>query len=546
MSVRLRLLLRPALAVCLLLAGSGMRLAAQGTAPVPLDDPAYAYLDRLEELGVVDSAVMGQRPYSFREMGRLAGSVRAAAGTRQLGSRERRLVHALLARLERRVMASPHLHSLLIDEALLVVSGTNAVRRAIPPAGSGSPPEASIDPLALRRLGEPAPRGRSQWLEVLQRGEPTSWLGFRARARVEARQPRDTIVAGRHAELLVGSLRARWRNAALTVGREQLGWGPGNDGGLFIAADAPALDQVTLATERPFLLPGWLRRAGPVSATLVVANMGPSLVRSHSKLLAYKLSARPAPAIELGATFQNHYGGEGGRPSPIFHRLIDFLPIIDIFRRHNYSDSTRLLDVDSDKVIGVDARWRIDRLGGTIVSGEWLLDDFDVQRLTNTLNSAGSHALVVTVPRLGLPEWSLKLRATHMGPLTYTNYWLKQGMTTRGRLIGNELGPDVKSFDAELRWMPTSAVRVALTGRTSIYSNASYSSSYDADGRWVVRKSTSAPDELREQAIGTLTLEPTASAGLTLRAGMGRTRNVMFTGGRRHSYVADALMRWRP
>src|ERR1700716_1964493 len=77
-------------------------LAAQGTAPVPLDDPAYVYLDRLEELGVVRSAVMGQRPYSYREMGRLIAAARVAASREGPSARERALVDELLTRLEAR------------------------------------------------------------------------------------------------------------------------------------------------------------------------------------------------------------------------------------------------------------------------------------------------------------------------------------------------------------------------------------------------------------------------------------------------------------
>jgi hypothetical protein len=330
------------------------------------------------------------------------------------------------------------------------------------------------------------------------------------------------------------------------AGREQLGWGSGGRGGLFLAADAPALDQLSLASDHPFVLSGFLRHAGPVSGTLVLGALGPSAVRSDSKMLAYKLSARPASALEVGVTFQNHFGGEGGRPSGILNRLIDFLPIVDIFRRHNYTDTTRTLDVDSDKAIGADVRWRIDRLGGVIVAGEMLVDDFDVERLVSLLNYAGAHTLTVTVPRLASPAWSLQLSATHMGPLTYAHFTLRQGMTTRERLLGNELGPDAKSFAAVLQWMPSGAMRLSAEARSSVYSSGTYSAGYDAGGRWRVLKVTSGTDELRELAIGSLSLDPNPRTEVTVRAGVERTRNIMFTGGRRRSYAADIGLRWRP
>src|SRR5258705_1981653 len=58
-------------AAILLLSLSASAARAQGTGIVPLGHPAYADVDRLEELGVLDGVIMGQRPYSIREFRRL-------------------------------------------------------------------------------------------------------------------------------------------------------------------------------------------------------------------------------------------------------------------------------------------------------------------------------------------------------------------------------------------------------------------------------------------------------------------------------------------
>jgi hypothetical protein len=60
-----------------------------------------------------------------------------------------------------------------------------------------------------------------------------------------------------------------------------------------------------------------------------------------------------------------------------------------------------------------------------------------------------------------------------------------------------------------------------------------------------VRKLSSEPDELRDQLVASLALEPRTSTLLTFRGGVGRTRNLMFTGGRRHDWVADLGVRKR-
>lgn len=528
----------------LLLASSPV--GAQGTALVPLDDPAYRHLDRLAELGLADSATMGQRPYSYRELARLARAARDAANRPTGNSSDRTIVDSILDRLDARLQRVAGVRSALLDELVLGLNATDAVRRAPPPAGSASAPQATIDPLAIRRLGAPLARGGSAYVELLQRVEPTPWLALRARERFTASDRRDGAGGSRRSELFEASGRARWRNVALVVGREQLAWGSGSVGGLFLAADAPALDQLSLASDHPFALPGFLGRLGLVSGMLILAEMGPSSVRSKSKMLAYKFSAKPVSSLELGATFQNHFGGEGGRRSSFRYRVIDFLPVIDIFRRHNYVDTTVVFDVDSDKAIGMDARWRLDGLGGVTIAGEILVDDFDVHRLGSLFAWAASHALTITIPEVGSPAWSVRLGATHMDPLTYTHSVLTQGMTTHGRLLGNELGPDAKSFSAELRWIPAQAMTLSVESRVSIYSNAGYAASYNRNGRWVVEKVGAAPDELREQAIAAISVDHGAATSLTVRGGLGRTRNIMFLGGRRRSFVADIDLRWRP
>jgi hypothetical protein len=528
-------------------------LRAQGTAVVPSIDLVYQDLDRLAELGFLDSAIAGQRPYSRRELARISVLVRAqlardsaavdAATLRAVSTLSRRLTERFGARTLDVVRAASEGRASL-DHLSYTFSSTDAVRRGFPP-GFASALEATIDPLAERRLGTPAPSGGDRAWEIGGRFEPTGWLAFQARERTANSSPRDPGNATTSVELLLGFARARFRNVAFTAGRAQLTWAQGEGDGLFLASDAPALDQLSLASEHPFRLPWLFSRLGPAAATLVIADLGPSVVRSHSKLLAYKVSVKPAASLELGATFMNHYGGEGGAPSSFGDHLIDFLPFIDIFRKHNYYDPSRPLDVDSDKLLGVDGRWRVPRLGGATLAGELLIDDFDVHRIPSLFAGYGSSTIALTVPKLGTPDWSMRLSAKHMGILTYTHSALSNGITTRGRLLGDELGPDAKAFAAELRWQPTHAIRATLDGRSALYSQATYAHYYvDADSvRFVVNKVSSGPNELRDRLRGSLELRGSGGFVLVLRAGGERTRNALFAGTAGVHYALEAAMR---
>jgi hypothetical protein len=257
------------------------------------------------------------------------------------------------------------------------------------------------------------------------------------------------------------------------------------------------------------------------------------------------VSVKPAASLELGGTFMNHYGGEGGAPSSFGNRLIDFLPFIDIFRKHNYYDPSRPLDVDSDKLLGVDGRWRLPHLGGALLAGELLIDDFDVHRIPYLLTGYGSSTIALTVPTLGTPAWSMRLSAKHMGILTYTHDRLTNGITTRGRLLGDELGPDAKAFGAELRWEPSHSIRATVDGRSALYSEATYGARYtDADSvHYVVNKLTKGPNELRDRLRGSLELRQGDGFVYLLRVGAERTRNAFFPGTQGVHYAVEAALR---
>jgi hypothetical protein len=274
---------------------------------------------------------------------------------------------------------------------------------------------------------------------------------------------------------------------------------------------------------------------------ILLADLGPSQVRSNSKLLAYKLSIAPNQNLELGASFMNHFGGEGAPPASASDRLVDFLPFVDVFRRHNYSDSTRALDVESDKLMGVDGLLRLGGRFGVILSGELLIDDFDVHRMQQIFTGNGSQAFALGLPRFISPLLSLKLTATHMGIGTYTHSQLTNGITTRGRLLGNELGPDAKAFGARLSWQPISAFQLTFDGRSAIYSNAAYAAFYAdaAQTDYVVRKVARTADELRDRLGAIILVQSDAGPAVTFRFVTERSRNYQFQGFRRTDSAAE-------
>ena len=140
----------------------------------------------------------------------------------------------------------------------------------------------------------------------------------------------------------------------------------------------------------------------------------------------------------------------------------------------------------------------------------------------------------VIVPRFVSPLLSLRLSAKHMGIFTYTHNQLTNGITTRGRLLGDELGPDAKAFGGRLTWQPTAAFQLGLEGRAALYSNAEYQASYaDADSTdYVLQKVSRTANEQRDRLGAFLKLQSDAGPAMSLRFVTERSRNYLFQGGR--------------
>jgi hypothetical protein len=534
---------RRAAALLLLCAATPvMRARAQEAAVVPLSDPAYLDVDRLAALGALDSVIVGQRPYSRREMARI---VRVAVA-RERATRAPGLAVAPLRRLAARFGDEParpldDAPPFFIEGAALAASSTDAPRRGFSGSITRSL-EANIGPLVERRLGVQVVRGQTAALEFSHELSPTPWLSFNAAERLEARAPTDPG-ASWNAELLLGGARLRYRNAVLQVGREQVAWAQHRGDGLFLASDGPALDLVSLSGDAPFRMPGLLGRLGPTQATLVVAALGRSEVRSESKLLAYKVSVQPRRSLELGATFMNHYGGRGGRASGLGTRIVDFLPFVDIFRGHNYTDTTRTLDVDSDKLLGIDGRWRAAGLGGLVLTTELLIDDFDVHRIPTLFTWDGAQTFGAELPSIAGSRLSARVSAKHTGVRTYAHGSLSNGITTRGRLLGDELGPDAKSFGGEIGWHPDRGMRGTVEVVSAIMSRADYATD-ERGSYFVIRRVGPATNELRDRVVASAISELRPGWMLTWRVGAERVRNADFTTAVRRDYAADVTLRF--
>jgi hypothetical protein len=129
-----------------------------------------------------------------------------------------------------------------------------------------------------------------------------------------------------------------------------------------------------------------------------------------------------------------------------------------------------------------------------------------------------------------------------MGVRTYTHGPLSNGITTHGLLLGDELGPDAKAFGATLMWHGQQGARLALDGRTELYSRSDYVIE-DELTRFDPHRVGSVTNELRDRVVASLDWPYRGGLTVLSRVGAERIRNADFGSGRRHSYRLDVALR---
>lgn len=427
---------------------------AQATPNVDPLDPAYRALDVLAALGMTDAPLVGQRPYSRREIARLAGSAArtAARWAAQVAdpatppTRRRRLARRLAAGRDALDALAPALGPLggvrALDLATADVTATDAVRRAAPGTPLGTS-DAGIDGLTQYREGRPVVRGTTAFVET-GHWAASRWIAASARLRArlagdddappDARYPRAQALAvhDAHLRLVAGP----W---ALTAGRDHLVWGQGRHGGPLLSTNAPALDLVSFATDVPVRVPLVSRLLGPMKGTAFWADLGPRQNFPGANLSGFRLGALPFPALEIGVGTVNQWGGRGAPTVSLRERVFDQLVIVDSFGG--------VADIRaSNKVAGADLRLRVPALGGLAAYYEVQFDDFDRARVGSSFREDAAHVAGIRAAALG-PDgrWELGVEGRRTGLRMYQHTDFTSGITYERFFVGDPLGPQARA-----------------------------------------------------------------------------------------------------
>lgn len=520
---------------------------AQASATITSGSVVHRDVDRLVAQGLLDTLIVGQRPYSRMSVARaVVAASRGLARIDTANAARAAVASEILTRLRHEVSAelrSPdsagHSAAPMLRRQTVDLAWLGMPWRAAPLDNGVGSIRASVNPLAPTR-GEWAPvPGVGAVVEPLAEWRPARWLAL-------AMQPQLMAASGAGGMASIEAARAFARVVAgpiaLQVGRDQLAWGQGVAGGSLLAADAPALDMVLLATDRSIVLPWLLRYIGPVGAAFYVARLDGGQNYPHPYLAGYKASLQPARWLELGAAVHVKGGGEGGPEATFAQRVADLFPLYDVLFKGD--DDFQF----SDKYAGLDGRLRLPA-GGAELYGEVMLNDLDFNRLASSFGEDAAHVVGLWLPRLdgaGRLEGTLEWRQT--GIRQFRHHQFTSGMTLRGRLLGDPLGPDARGAFASLSWSPSTWRRFSLDGALEGRRAHEYTDVTGGAATIDFERTETRPVERRARLVaGIETAGADGRLRLGVQAGVERAANWNFTdGAHRTGGLGRVTLTWVP
>lgn len=457
---------------------------------VPLESWVYPAFERLASEGYLQSAFLDLRPWTRMDCGRLVEEDEDNIDDRQLVSSDvlsllRSLREEFGPELERRIggrNAEFRLESL--DQRITSIAGRPLTdgyhfsETLVDDEGrpfaeganiySGTSFRATVGPFAayinaeLQRVpSAPTPNLQTQQSIALADFTPAGAQG-----------PVSGFLRGK---LLDANVSFAFFNNQLTFGRQSLWWGPARSGSTLFSNNAEPTMMLRYDRVRPFELPGFLRRLGPIRAQLLIGRLsGAQYVHAEHTTFGTpgvavddqpfihgeKFSFKPTPNFEFSVSRTVLFGGKGAPVNT------------STFLRSVFSTGTGDEGKDpGDRRSAFDAEYRIPGLRQCLTG---YVDGFTEDEpfpVTYPTESAWISGFVLRcVPRL--PHLTIRaegLLSPHhdmaFPGYYYFNVHYLSGYTNNRQLIGSWIGREGNGEQFWATWQLSPRSSVELSGR---------------------------------------------------------------------------------
>lgn len=413
--------------------------AAQATPLVSPDEIVYRDIARLGAIGLIDSLILGDRPFSERQIVALLKEARANLDRRP-AAREwaESTIAADLARYDRPGQRP-------IDMARFEAGAMDSPTRVARGDELGSIDQ-DINSFAMNRGGRPFANGAFAFLETSHAATLGNHVAFTIAPRLAVTSERggETVPTLRLQRAVANVLLA---DLAIDIGRDVALFGQAPTGGAMLSTNAPSLDMIRVRNEHEWNVPLLSYVFGGIRGTLIVADLGRDRIKyPHTKLVGWHLAATPHPQFEIGIGLLDAMGGNGGQAASFGDRVLDAIPLVDVFRTGSDFQF-------SNKLAGLDLRWRMPRWAGFEMYGEMSIDDIEGRTIGRAVNEDAAYLLGASVSCfIQCGRYVVRAEYHQTGTRFYTH--TQYPLTKSGFILGDPLGPrglaGYLSFDADL------------------------------------------------------------------------------------------------
>jgi len=457
---------------------------------VPLDSPYYALLQRLISAGYIDSAIVGQRPWTRRECARLVAEARDAMSPEAPASM-RDTLKELIAEFPSRYADDDNLPEYPVENVyarFTGISGTplrdsfhfgqtlyNDFGRPYWTGGNGylgASGATSMGPITFYARGEYqySPGGGPIYSQAVQNNlmnidlTPTALV------------PDPNSVS--QFRLIEAYAYTSFKNIGFSFGKQAVWWGTSWDSAMLASPNSEPIYQFRVSQVSPIRLPWILKYLGPTNFDFFIGKFSGSQYPTQPYLHGQKLTFHPTENLELGFSRTVVFTGGPGHPLT----LGQFWKSFTSFGDTKAAIPGTVADV-GDRRGGFDFSYRIPGLRNWLtLYGDFFTDD-DPSPLASIHRSAWNPGILLShfpfIPNMDLrieapvtappfPDPNPAEGDPFQGQFFYRNNYYLSGYTNKGVIYGNWVGRQAKGIFAATRYWysPTNVVEMSYRHST--------------------------------------------------------------------------------
>jgi hypothetical protein len=462
---------------------------------VPMDSYVYPLLDRLMATGVVNSGIVGQRPWTRAECARLVeeGSERVKAG-----SEESLIVDVLLREFASSIENSG-------ERSAKMISIDELYTRAEVINGTPLNDSYHFGQTLYDDYGRPYWKGFNNISGVsgsavdgrfvmYGRGEyqhapavPAYGANIQQfEASVDGLTPGTIEPHGNNGtdvfRLIEGYAGVQFSKLSATVGKESLWWGPDVSGPFLFSDNAEPIYMARLSQTTPIRLPWILGYLGPFKVDSYFGKLSGHLYPRQPYTNGQKFSFKPTPNLELGFSRTIVMGGKAGATSFCANctgHPLTFGYFWNGFTSVNDTTSTAIGGASGspgDRRGGFDFSYRVPKLREWLTFyGDFFVDD-DPSPLAAPRRSAIMPGIYLArFPFVHKLDFRAEAPMTAQGAISqydgqffYFNQAYHDGYTNKGVLLGDWIGRQAKGLLLTSRYLISPQADLQFTFRNQV------------------------------------------------------------------------------